>query len=610
MALLKTGRPIIIRHKWRPRRPSHGKHFSNRRKDILVAAPLILLYLSLALWSLPSTGVTWDENRYIAQAKARAYSLYSMATGTEDLFFCDITNDFITGDYDAVWGSRCWDGRPKLPLTLSGITWAGVWYLNGGSLDLIPSIMAHRLAILLLTAAGLLFVYIFINRAYSRRAAIFSVLSIIFMPRFFGQSMYVLMDLSVSIFWIITLWFFWRGIKDWRYGALAGVMMGLTLTTKAQSIFIPFVILLWLVVSYRDRLKKTFSDTMHGRFHNVSAGILSLIFITPVVWVLAWPWLWYDSFKRFYWWMGYYLNHISGGLPTVYFMGSVIGSPSWAYIFTLAASTMPVPILALSIFGAYHALKDTISLDNRVSFLILLSALTPMVVLSIVNVAYNGVQQFIQSFLFLGILAGIGADRALRSRRLPKVLKDNMTALTAFVAMLIIVPGAFAIMSGHTDAYFNSIVGGTGGVYGSGLYEVEWSGEAYLDAAYWLQENAANGSSIYVPMANNIFNTYEYGDIGQIADRMDVSGGGLGEFNFEQATILSPDKRIIGYDGVNSTEDFENIDYIVLMSRFGLIDSRVYFNEVSRRCMEVGDPAYSVMYYGAPLVRVYRLPCS
>ena len=583
--------------------------------DCIIALILALSYVTLAIWSLPSTGVTWDENRYIAQAKARAYSLYSMASGKEDLFFCDLRKDFeLSKDADELsneWASRCWEGRPKLPITISGIGWAFVWFMNGGSLSVIQSIMAHRMPLILLNALGFIAIFFFIRESHGRRAAVFSVLAAIFMPRLFALSRYVLMDEAVGIFWVLTVWTFWKGLEDRRYGILSGVMLALALLSKEQALFIPFILFAWLLISYRDKLKAKFggylADLRKMKIPKLPASPLSIIFITPVVWVLFWPWLWYNTANRIMWWESYYLSHIEHGGVSVYFLGNAIAHPSWLYIVSLTIATIPLPMLILAMIGTWKAVGDTARLSNRVSMLILLSAVTPILVLSIVQVAYNGVQQFVQSFFFIAILAGIGADHVLKSKKIPQTLmKRNL--LAALLLLLIVSPGLLAILKGHTDTYFSEIVGGASGVYNNNLFEVEWSGESYLDAAYWLNENAAENATIFVPMANNIFNTYKYGDIGQIAGRLDIGKEGLNASWFEQKPLLRTDIRVKGAHDINSSLDMESIDYIIVMSRFGLFNDSNYVG-YSMPYVESCEPVYSVQIDGVPLTRIYRTDC-
>lgn len=578
------------------------------KKDLAAIALILSLFLSLEFWALPGTGITWDETHYMSQSKARAYSLYARATGKPDLFFCDLEGDFMGTQF----AHKCWEGRPKLGMTISGLGWASLFLFNGGQMDVIASVAAHRIPLILFSALGLLVLYLFIREGFNRRAAIFSCLTFIFIPRIFSFTKYVTLDGASMIMYIITVWFIWKGIKDWRYGLLAGPVYGIALTSKAQLYFLPIFLLIWLLVSYRDVLKKKISLIMNERkMPRIPVIFPSLVFLTPVFLFMAWPWIWIDTAKRVSWWLSYYFGGVaSGGTPTTFFMGSAYVHVPWIYPAALAMASLPAPILIFAFMGGYRAVKDTISLKNRLSFLILLLSFGVLAVFTILGISYAGVQQFVHIFPFVAVLAGIGADSVLRSGFVSRLSANWRKLALALVIILLVLPGMLSILNGHTDSYFGAFVGWTGGVFHSGIFEPVWSGEPYLEAAYWLSDNAPNGSKVYVPMAHNIFNAYKYGDIGQIATRMNISTGGLGMFSFEQETVLRDDIGIISLpEWLESPGILDDADYVVLLSRFGLFESESYVNNLTRSCLENSLPVHSVMSYGAPLVRIYETPC-
>lgn len=593
------------------RQKAHG----GGQRTIFIGLALAALYLCLALYTLRDTGVTWDETFYMAQSKARAYSLYAHATGSEDLFFCNLSASFMGTE----WQTRCWEGRARSPSTISGVTWATAWFVNGQSLDVLSSIAAHRLAIVALTAAGLFVMFVFVSQAFNRRAALFSVLALIFIPVFFSHSKYLLFDEPSAIFWVITTFFFWKGMKDWRYGIFAGVSFGLALTTKEMVLFIPPVIILWLLVSYRDKVRKTVFSAVRNPassfLRKECAACWSMLLLTPLVWMLSWPWMWRDTLQRISWWAGYYTEMMGEqAVPVPYFMGEVL-SRSPAYLpFIMAAATVPLAILIFALLGGAKAVKDTAGLRNRTSFLMLLGAIVPVAVIGAIGVLYNGAQEFMPAFPFIAILAGIGADHFVTHAKDVKLLKragNREMLLTAVIIALFVLPGFIAIAKGHTDAYFSELFGGTAGIYSARIFEPEWSGEAYLDAARWLDANAAEGAIVYVPIANNIFNTYQQGDIGQIAGRMDVSSGSLSGFSFSQETLIRDDITIVGIQETRKDPTLlQRAGYVVLMSRLGLYESDVYLNELSRNCLQNNEPVYSVTLDGVPLASVYETPCS
>ncbi|MBN1896585.1 MAG: glycosyltransferase family 39 protein [Candidatus Aenigmarchaeota archaeon] len=584
-----------------------------------LALLLVILYLTLALSTVWTTGITWDENRYIAQSKARAYSIYTTLTGKPGLDICRL--DIVRLD-DPDWHTRCWEGRPRSLSTFSGLIWAGTWYMSGQSLDVMQSITANRLGTIILTGIGLYILFLFTSRAFSRRVAFFSTLALIFMPRFFAHSKYLLFDLSSAIFWVVTLWIFWEGMKNWKYGIFSGVAFGIALTTKAMSYFIPVALLVWLLVSYRDRLMPFISSRRNFIPGKSNIVFFSFILITPVIFFLLYTWLWYDTAERIFYLLGYYGGHLETGATAAFFMGENLERGNFMMNATMMLSTIPAFILVLSVVGIFRALKDTITLDNRVSSLILISAAMPLIVLGAIQIAYNGSQELMPSLPFVAILAGIGADHLLSwlksSGKLSMMSKKtgldkkSLHLLIMFIiAAGIIVPGTIAIYKGHNDAYYNEFFGGPLGIYNSKLLESEWSGEAYLELVPWLNENVPADGTIYVPFAHNLLNTYKYGDIGQITERLDTSSGSLGQFNFEQETILRKDINIISYqDAVDNPDTMEDIDFVVLMTRFSFYDSEIYINNLSRTCLKNREPSYTVALDDAPLVWVFETPCG
>jgi hypothetical protein len=608
--------------------------------DKILAVSLVALYLALALLTLAGTGITWDETRYISQAKARAYSVYATATGKPDLFFCNITGDFTVtseklfeGNVNksdvSEWAERCWEGRARSPSTLSGLVWAAVWYANGMHLDVLASIAAHRLSTVFLTAIGIAVVFLFLLKVRNRRAAAFGTLALIFMPVFFAHSKYVLFDEPSAILWVITIFIFWKSLSNRWYGVLLGPVYAVALTTKDQTLFIPFVVLFWLLISYRKEvlklLKKLPKLPKKCRRVQVNVGLLksipiqiySVAILTPLSCLLLWPWLWHKPLERLLWWVSYYVFQIQK-LPadTQFFMGHVMEGTPFYMPFLMLIATIPLAILAFSGIGAFSALRDTVSRGQKrqASLLILLSAVFPVAVLMVISASYNGAQQSLPAVPFIAMLAGIGADCFItraKGMRILKRVKNREMLLTALLIALFVLPGLIAIAKGHTDAYFSELFGGTSGVYALGLFEPEWSGEAYLPAAQWLSANAKENATVYVPMAHNIFNTYKYGDIGQISTRMDVSSGQFGSFSFDQQTLIRNDIRIVGIPDVRQDPGLlAKADYVVLMTRLSLFTSDVYVNELSRSCLENKEPAYSVTLDGVPLAMVYEAPCT
>ncbi len=573
-----------------------------KRKYLIGLIPVVL-YLILAMAILPNTGIAWDETRYFASAKARAYSIYSWATGSPGLEMCSLEEVQQNPDN---WG-RCWDGRPRLSQTFSGLTWAGIWFLNGRSLDVMSSAAAHRISTIILTMIGIFILFLFATEAFGLNVGIFSSLALIFIPRFFAHSHYATMDVPVAVMSFLTIYLFWKGLRSWKFGLLAGIVFGLALATKINAYFIPFILLIWLVVSYRDRVWKFFMDIKKRVFKPRSIPLVfySIILLPLIVLVLAWPWLWIDTIPRFIDYMLWNLVHTEG--TTIFYMGQSFIDLPWHYSWAMMLFTLPIPIIIFSLIGGLKGIRDTLSNKNRTSFLIITGALFMPILFTLpIASPHDGVRLYMLSFPFIAILAGLGADWLL-SFAGKYITKRNIMMLAAvLLALLIVIPGLHAVSRGHssTATYYNELIGGPEGAYRNG-FQVEYWGEAYLDAVKWLNQNGKENAALYVPMAWNIFNTYRYGDIGQIGKR--TSEGrhdlnysafqSLGGQVFEQYGLLRNDFRL-----VNESAD---ADYTILLMRRCVIEGSGELKAYLREC----EPLHSIMPDGAPLVIIYDAGC-
>ncbi len=572
----------------------------------LLGILLVLLYLALSVSTIDTTGLVWDETRYLAASKVRMHSIYSWATGNPPMEMCTIDH-VPEGDG---WG-RCWHNRPRLAQTISGFTWAITFFLNGQQLDFWSSVAAHRIAIMLLVAIGVFVLFLFTSEAYSIRAGTFASLSLIFMPRFFSHSHYMTLDVTAAIMMLIASYFFWKGLRDWRFGLLTGVMMGLALASKIQAYILFVAIPLWLLISYRDRLvpaaRKIKHSNMVAALRRVPLVAYSSIMLTPLVLIAAWPWLWKDTVPRLLDYFGFYSNQSANIHVPVYYLGQIFQSPPWHYPWVMSSVTMPAAILILALAGTYFGLKNTVSLKDRAFMLPFLCAFLLLAFFSTpFGDPHDVVRLFVPIFPFVAMISGIGADRII------SLLSDkygHKIHIAAILAAIIAASAVIPLAGGMPNmvSYYSEIVGGTGGAYAAG-FELDYWGESYLHLVPWMNSNLEEKAVVHVPMAWNIFNAYKHGDIGQIGERVpssDLDSRGLNLAIFDQEGILRNDIII-------STEK-EGADYYVILNRRSIVDSSSTsepYNAVEMASyMEGCEPLYSVAAGGVPVSMIFRTDC-
>ncbi len=580
--------------------------FASSRRLYIFAASLALVYIILAIYALPNAGLAWDETRHLSGGKARVYSIYSAATGKPQLEMCRLDNPPM--EEDTRW--RCWSGRPRLSQTLSGFTWAGIWFLNGQHLDVMSSVAAHRMATVLFVALGVFFVFLFAAEAFGTKAGFFSAISLIFMPRFFANSLYVTLDAPTAAMVLVATYFFWKGLKSRRWGILAGVAFGLALASKINAYFLPFILLSWFIVAYRDKLliiargvaKRTF------RLRSVPVAVYSFLLLSPIVFFLSWPWLWFDTLPR-------YLELVATKdtiTISSYYMGNMFGRVEgmlpWHYTWVMAAITLPVTILIFVLIGSSRAIRDIVTLRDRNTILILFGAIIPMLIFSSpFATPHDGVRIYLNVFPFFAILSGLGASIA--ADYIGRFFKWKMLTMAA-ITLLIALPFVFAMSEGMNTVavYYNEIVGGSKGAMANG-FEMDYSGVSYLDVVWWLNENAEPGAKIYVPTATNLWYTYKSGDIGLIAERfmegrhsLNDTIPSLGMDMFEQTGILRED--------IELSEKNES-DYLVYLNRRSIVESDASDDiREMKRVIDSCEPVFVSEAGGAPATYVFRSDCA
>lgn len=585
------------------------KFYEDHEKTVL-GLLMVAIYLSFVFIFLPSTGIVWDETRHLSGAKARGYSIYAAVSGAEDLEMCSIENE--PTDPETV--GRCWDGRPRISKTFSGIMWGALWYLNGKTLDVLTSIMIHKLSTVIFVSLCIFFVFRFATEAFNRRVGIFSALSLIFIPRFFAHSMYTTLDAPVASMILISVYFFWKGMKSRKWAIAGGVVFGLTLSSKINAYFVPPIIIIWLLVSYRDRIFSLIKDATKGKINlrKIPFPIFTFAILSPLFMVISWPWLWKNTFYRYFSYMGFNVAHEETLNVFTYYLGHNYIILPWHYTWIMTAVTVPVFILVFMLIGSYRAIKDTVTLDNRITFLIFSGAFFPILFFStdFAN-PHDGLRTFLNIFPFIAILSGLGADMCLnllKNRRLDARISFIM------IILLISIPSVYALGMGmpYAVSYYNHLIGGTRGAYESGM-ELDYYAESYLRIALWLNENAKEGAIVYVPKATNILEMYKYGDIGLISERIGEGRHGLEDTEvssnwFDQEGLLRHDIDIL-WEWENETSD-----YTVILNRLSVVGNLDENGEKTAihmtKYIENCEPLFAVEVDEVPVSMIYDTDCT
>ena len=442
-------------------------------------------------------GVTWDEPGYFH------------ATELEIQWFADFGKNLLAGRVAESIGDdtikTAWRWNPSLvphpPFSrlLSGLTKA----VFSPFMD---KFTAYRLAPALFFALLVTVMYLWMAAVFDRATGLFSAVSLVLFPNLFGFAHFAVTDMPLTAMWFLTVYCFWKGLKDWKWSLLLGVVWGLALATKFPAFLLPIPLLLWAHLYHRQS------------YHN---NVFSMVFLSPLVMIACQPYLWHRTPTRI---AEFILASVSRAYSiktsyTSYFFGQLYLSSGlpWYYSFFMTAVTIPETILLLIFVGLIAMAWTKPQREVVVLFLfnagfILVMGLFPGAVLYDVN------RLMLPVLPFLAGIAGAGfffltrwlIEHSQRIMMLQRV-KYLRAKLIGTVSLLVLFPPAFDLMVYHPFelSYYNRLVGGIRGAYERGL-EVTYFMEAFTPKFIkYLNEELPRNAVINASISNFMFEYYQ-----------------------------------------------------------------------------------------------------
>lgn len=396
--------------------------------------------------TLGGPGVTIDEpldvrpgRTYITTLQAKGWRFF--APEVVDTVFRDNAEHPPLGRW--LLGLASTLGSPLEIVMMGGPDPVGL-YLHAARLA--PALAFACLVGLVVQAAG---------RRHGRVAGVASGLALIMMPRVFAHAHLGALDTFLCLFWVDALLRAERSLEHPRAPmamAGAGIGFGLALLTKIHAWFLPPIVFVWAVT--RVKLVRALA------LLSIWAGTGLALF------VLGWPWLWYDSIDRLraYWGTG-----VERATLRVLYFGQVYldRDVPWHYPWFYFAVTVPIGLHALGILGLahgwWHRRHDRFPLllaGSIAFFLILFSTRIPV---------YDGERLFLLVFPLWAILIGRGFSLAwhcFSRRRWHRVL----------LGLFLLAQGVgLATTHPFGLSYYNALVGGLPGAERLGLELTYWN---------------------------------------------------------------------------------------------------------------------------------------
>ena len=423
-----------------------------RSLDLLIAVALFLLVVWQSIWTLDAIGISWDEPKYFATAKA-------IVEWSSDL---GSPAAWSTDRIDEVVGFRTGvNVHPTLAKSLGALSYA----LGKG---LLGEFRAFRMASVILFGVLLAAIYLRVVASWGRSAALIAAVGVGSMPRVFVHHHLAATDAPLAVAWFLTVWSFEAACADRRKWPLVGLASGLAMSVKFTGFLLIVPLLCWGVLFRRRQMLVPAASA-------VVLGLLVFFVLQPAMWDRPVGDL-LDFFQLS-------IGRAESAPHWMLFLGSVYDfSPPWYYAPFMTAVTVPEVVLLFALLGvvvtALGRFRDPVAVGCIIHVVFFW-------VLTMVPSApgFDGVRLFLPSFIFIGVLAGRGLgwlERRVTARRAPTTENASgfhprrllAVGLAVFVAAGAIVP-LLAIYPFGLE-YYNLAIGGVDGARARGMETTYW----------------------------------------------------------------------------------------------------------------------------------------
>jgi len=416
------------------------------RAEWALVVVLFLLCLSAILFTANDYGITYDEPHY-ASAGARYAAWWALA-------FRSPSQAFRHDAVENAW--RLNHEHPPLQKVASGFSqqWFG---------SVLLGLMAARLPSGLWFALTCCALYLFTRRVWGWRGGLFSALAFATMPRVVAHGHFVALDMPITAWFFVTAGLTAEAMRrrSWWWTALAGVAFGLALLSKVNALFLPVLLVPWVLLWHRSQWPK----------------LAVLLAIGSAVFFAGWPWLWISPLGHLQSYLAFHFRHAA---YNIWYLGKLYQYAPWHYPFVMTGVTTPALLLAAALIGLPRCWPRR-GQDGERALLILGLVVTLAPSALPTSPKYNGVRLFLPAFPFLAALAGGGYEwLTARLAGMQALRRPEQARVAALLAILLgaalVAPGVRAVEHTHPYqlAYYNALVGGTAGATRHGFETIYW----------------------------------------------------------------------------------------------------------------------------------------
>ena len=384
-------------------------------------------------------------------------------------------------------------------------------YLYGPLVEMLPALWydadepgkyeVRHLFLGLLAVLSIPAVWVYGRLFGDARVAVFAVIAVATLPRFYGHWFNNPKDLpfAVAMLWfMVTLGALFTDARiRWRRVVWCGVAMGLTLCARPGGF--PLVVLFlgggaltWLATRERGEGER-------AGWMALRPLLPRLLVVCAIAWsimVAFWPWAHESVLLR-----PLEAMRVAASFATtvpVLFEGITVQSDAlpWYYVAKYVLIGTPLPVLALALLGLTLGVRDQLAPSgerrSRMMALTQMWFFAPIVLFAIVRPnIYGGMRHFLFVLPALGVLAANGAVGILRL--VPKA-RGRAVAWALLLVVLLLPVRDLVRLHPYQMTYYNVLVGGVAGA--SDDYWTDYYLSSYREAIVWVNERAARSPEL------------------------------------------------------------------------------------------------------------------
>lgn len=465
------------------------------RKDIFISAAIGLFIFFYIHLTSDMIGFVRDEGFYMRAASITADWFGSMEKSFAEGKFLE---PFSRASIDKYFKFN--NEHPTLMKNLFGLS-QYVFERKLGWMSFAQSARFVGAFFAMLTAV---LIYFFGLMFFSRFTAVVSPVLFFMMPHIFFHSHLACFDVPILFFWSAVFFMYAVHLKNGSFssGVLTAVLLGFALGTKHNAFFIPVLLFAgWFtfyLLGYRKELR---CNWLKKFFISVPKIFYMFVFITLPVYFMVWPWIWFDTVKRFGDYLAFHTLHVN---YTNYYFGMELAKPPFPfnYPFGMTLFTTPVPQLLCFFAGiilfSSEIFKKSDWKEKEINTAMLAGSLFPIFLIAVPSVPiFGGIKHWFTGYPLM-LTAGVYViNEQIKAFSGSGSLKQKLVPAAVFFLVAVALVPMNVKFAKRGAAFYNELLDGAQGAAELKMQRNFW-GYDILDLVDRLNSTAPPRSTVYV----------------------------------------------------------------------------------------------------------------